>query len=105
MDLMKNIPNSVLPVSVKSPQSLDSVLGQSEQVKYLVEECAEGLATVNTALKQELAGKNALPLVAGALEQSVAVESKVHKTHPISWPWSIASWNTKYESGRCWSIN
>lgn len=76
-ELMKTTPNTGLPVSGKPAKSLNNVLDQSEQVKDLVEECAEELATVNTALKQELAEQSPLPGVADALEQSVAIETKV----------------------------
>lgn len=76
---MKIPPNTVSRISGAPLKSLNKVLGQSEQVKDLVEECAEELATVNTALKQELAeqSQNPLPGVADALEQSVAIETKV----------------------------
>lgn len=74
---MKITQNTVLPVSGKPAKSLNNVLDQSEQVKDLVEECAEELASVNTAIRQELAEQNPLPGVAGALEQSMAIEGKV----------------------------
>lgn len=74
---MKTPPTTALPASGKPATSLNEVLDQSEHVKDMVEECAEELASVNTALTQELAEQSPLRGVAGALEQSVAVESKV----------------------------
>lgn len=74
---MKINQKKALPVSGKPAKSLNNVLDQSEQVKDLVEECAEELSSVNTAIKQELAEQNPLPGVAGALEQSMAIEGKV----------------------------
>ncbi len=58
-------------------KSLNSVLDQSKQVKDLVEECAEELESVNTALKQEFVGQSPSVGVADALEQSVTIEGKV----------------------------
>lgn len=65
---------------LKSPQSADSltlVLGQSERVKDIVEECADDLSSVNAGLKRELKEGEASPGVENALEKSEAVESKV----------------------------
>lgn len=57
--------------------SLAQVLGQSERVKGIVEECVDELSSVSAGLKRELfAGEN-LPGVETALEKSEAVESKV----------------------------
>jgi diguanylate cyclase (GGDEF)-like protein len=53
------------------------VLGRSEQVKELVVEAAEGLSSVNTALKEELAATDPHPGVEEALERSEVVEAKV----------------------------
>ncbi len=65
---------------LKSPQSANSltqVLGQSERVKDIVEECADDLSSVNTGLKRELQDGDISPGVENALEKSEAVESKV----------------------------
>ena len=65
---------------LKTPQSassLDQVLGQSERVKDIVEECADDLSSVNTGLKRELQDGDVSPGVENALEMSEAVESKV----------------------------
>lgn len=74
---MKTTPSKAAPASGKPAKSIASVLDQSEQVKYLVEECAEELTSANTVLKLELGEQDPLSGVAGAIEQSVAVESKV----------------------------
>jgi diguanylate cyclase len=50
--------------------SLTKALDQSEHVKSIVEECAEDLSSVNTALTQELASAAPPPRVAVALEKS-----------------------------------
>jgi diguanylate cyclase (GGDEF)-like protein len=74
---MKTTPSKAAPANGKPAKSIASVLDQSEQVKDLVEECAEELTSVNLVLKQELAEQDPLPGVACAIEQSVVVESKV----------------------------
>jgi diguanylate cyclase (GGDEF)-like protein len=58
-------------------KALASALGQSEHVKILVEESAEELSSVNTALKHEVAAHDARPAVESALQKSVGVETKV----------------------------
>lgn len=73
---MKTHPAVDLPKSDAPAKSLTRVLGQSEHVKNLVEECAEELASVNTVLKHELADHDT-PDVEHALEKSEAVENKV----------------------------
>lgn len=57
--------------------TLTKALDQSEHVKSIVEECAEDLSSVNTALTQELATAAPPPRVAVALETSRVVEGKV----------------------------
>lgn len=57
--------------------SLTQVLGQSERVKGIVEECADDLSSVNAGLKSELQDGDVSPGVENALEKSEAVESKV----------------------------
>lgn len=53
------------------------MLGQSERVKDIVEECADDLSSVNAGLKRELQDGDVSPGVENALEKSEAVESKV----------------------------
>lgn len=64
----------------KSPRSADSltqVLGQSERVKDIVEECADDLSSVNVGLKLELRNGEVSPGVEKAIKKSEAVETKV----------------------------
>lgn len=63
--------------SAKLPTPLTKALDQSERVKDIVEECAEDLSSVNTALTQELAIPAQPPRVTIALEKSAIVEGKV----------------------------
>lgn len=56
---------------------LNQVLGQSEHVKTIVEECADELSSVNSDLRQELNESNVLSGVGNALGKSEAVENKV----------------------------
>jgi diguanylate cyclase (GGDEF)-like protein len=60
-------------------KSLKRVIDQSEQIKQAVEECAEDLATVNTALKDEISGGPPQPAVENAIEKSEAIEAKVQE--------------------------
>lgn len=60
-----------------SAKSLTQVLGQSERVKEIVEECADDLSSVNAGLKRELQDGDVSPGVGNALEKSAAVEGKV----------------------------
>ena len=57
--------------------SLSGVLGRSEHVKSLVEECAEDLVSVNGAMSRVLAARDAPPGLADALGQSAALAAKV----------------------------
>lgn len=63
--------------SPKPANSLTQVLGHSERVKDIVEECADDLSSVNVGLKHELVEGDVSPGVEVALEKSEAVESKV----------------------------
>jgi diguanylate cyclase (GGDEF)-like protein len=74
---MKTDANRELPKGSKRAESLTRVLAQSERVKVLVEECAEELSSVNSAIKQALANQDALPEVEDALRKNAAIESKV----------------------------
>lgn len=65
--------------SARTVKSLTRVLDQSEHIKDMVEECAEELSSVNSVLKQELAGLEALPDVENALVKSGTVETKVQE--------------------------
>ena len=65
---------------LKSPRSADSlthVLGQSERVKDIVEECADDLSSVNAGLKRGLEDGDVSASLEDALEKGEAVESKV----------------------------
>ncbi|MBL0122864.1 MAG: GGDEF domain-containing protein [Betaproteobacteria bacterium] len=72
IDQGKELPNDNAPA-----KALTKVLGQSERVKDLVEECAVELSTVNLDLKQELADGERLPGIEIALEKSEVIEDKV----------------------------
>jgi diguanylate cyclase len=76
---MKTDPTTELPKGAEPAKSLTNVLGQSEHVKELVDECAEELSSVNVELKEGFADLNALPGVANTLEKSEAVENKVQE--------------------------
>ena len=56
---------------------LNQVLGQSERVKTIVEECADELSSVNSDLRQEFNENEVLSGVGNVLEKSEAVENKV----------------------------
>ena len=77
IELMKKIQTGQLLKGPRSVDSLTQVLGQSERVKDIVEECADDLSSVNAGLKRELLGGNVSPGVENALEKSEGVESKV----------------------------
>lgn len=65
---------------LKSPRSADSlshVLGQSERVKDIVEECADDLSSVNAGLKRGLEDGEVSASLEDALKKGEAVESKV----------------------------
>jgi diguanylate cyclase (GGDEF)-like protein len=74
------MPKKEIAQLLKSPRpttTLTEVLGQSERVKDIVEECADDLSSVNAGLKRELLDGELSPAVENALEKSEAVESKV----------------------------
>lgn len=74
------MPKNEIAQLLKSPasaKSLTQVLGQSERVKDIVEECADDLSSVNAGLKRELQDGDVSPGVENALEKSEAVETKV----------------------------
>jgi diguanylate cyclase (GGDEF)-like protein len=74
---MQKEPIAQLLKSPRHANSLTQVLGQSERVKDIVEECADDLSSVNAGLKRELLDDEVSPGVEKALEKSEAVESKV----------------------------
>jgi diguanylate cyclase (GGDEF)-like protein len=74
---MKDDPGSTAADVAAHARSLTRVLGQSEQVKHLVEECADELSSVNTALKEEVAGQSQPSGIEDTLEKSEAIEGKV----------------------------
>jgi diguanylate cyclase (GGDEF)-like protein len=76
---MNTDPNAELPKGTNPAKSLTEVLGQSEHVKDLVDECGEELSSVNVALKQELVDRDPLPGVENALEKNEAIEAKVQE--------------------------
>jgi diguanylate cyclase (GGDEF)-like protein len=59
------------------PESLRRVLEHSEQLKALVEECADDLASVNGAMAHVHTADKALPGLADALGQSASLAAKV----------------------------
>ncbi len=74
---MTTDPMTPTPASISLVKSLNQVLGQNEHVEGLMAASAEGLASVNLALKRELADGNTGPGIEAALEKSKAVEEKV----------------------------
>ena len=64
------------PPAPNVPRELTRVISKSEEIKGTVEDCAEELALVNSALKDELATQPQSGLEE-AIEQNEAVESKV----------------------------
>jgi diguanylate cyclase (GGDEF)-like protein len=62
-----------------APSPLTRALGQNEQVKEKVEECAADLSSVNAVLKQEIAEGGALHEVERAVSQNEEVETKVQE--------------------------
>jgi diguanylate cyclase (GGDEF)-like protein len=67
------------PNGKNSVKSLTKVLDKSEHIKDMVEECADDLSSVNSVLKQGLAGIDTLPDVGNALVKSGTVEAKVQE--------------------------
>ncbi len=65
------------PANGKPAKALVGALKQNEQIKDLVEEVAEELATVNEVLTEELSGADTPPVVQDAIEKSVGAEIKV----------------------------
>lgn len=74
---MKTDSDKKLPDIAGVPKSLTGVLKQSENARELVQEAAEGLAVVNTLLKQRGANQATPQAVEKAREKSEIVENKV----------------------------
>ncbi len=69
--------DATLPDAVSKPVALIDAVNQSEKIKETVEECADELSSVNTALKQELNHRPPQHGVKIALLKNDAIESKV----------------------------
>lgn len=74
---MKKSKPALLLKNSRFASSMTEVLGQSERVKAIVEECADDLSSVNAGLKHELKDGEVSPGIENALEKSEAVETKV----------------------------
>ena len=74
---MNTPPNADPPSSDRPVKPLTKVLGQSEEVKGLVDEAAEELASVSAVLRQEVADRGSPPGVENALEKTETIEDKV----------------------------
>lgn len=70
---MKTVPNAESP--------LTKALVQSKHVIELIQESVEGLSSVNTALKRELASNAAPRAVEIALDKNAAIEDKVRDAY------------------------
>ncbi|MFA6179114.1 MAG: GGDEF domain-containing protein [Candidatus Methylopumilus sp.] len=64
---------------VATTTSLSEVLGHSEQIKAVVEECADELSSVNVVLKEGFADIDQQPEVEDAIEKSGEIEDKVQE--------------------------
>lgn len=76
MTTSSSLESSVVP---KLADPLTQVLGQAEHVKDLMDECAEGLSSVNTALKQEAAEESSQGGIELAIKESELIEGKVQE--------------------------
>lgn len=66
-----------VPESAVQPKSLTDVLDQNEHVKILVDECAEELSSVNTALREEGDTPTSPATIDSLLDKTDALEDKV----------------------------
>ncbi len=73
MSRVKDVPSPRNP----SAGSLTQVVGKSERIKEVVEECATELFVVNTVLKEQIDRPTCQAEVVGAVQKSEAVEAKV----------------------------
>ena len=76
---MNNDQDTGLADGAAASKKLSDVLGQNEQARDMVDECAEQLVSVNAALKLELAAGESLPRVENALEKNEAIEDKAQE--------------------------
>ena len=67
----------VLQKKILATTSLTRALEQSEQIKEVVEECADDLSSVNSSLKQELSNRPFQPGMESVIEKSETIEGKV----------------------------
>ena len=74
-----NNASSDSPVAPKLANPLTQVLGQAEHVKDLVDECAEGLSSVNTSLKHEVHVESPQGGIELAIKESELIEGKVQE--------------------------
>lgn len=76
---MKKEETSVLPKRLAAAESLTTVLGQTEHVKVLIDECAEELSSVNAMLKQDASTPDQQTQVEDVIEKSELIEGKVQE--------------------------
>ena len=76
---MTNQPETSTPTAPAPAKTLAKLLGESKQVKVLVDECAEDLSSVNTVLTQTNAVQDPSQTIGDAIELSEAVEGKVQE--------------------------
>ena len=76
---MKTNPDTNLPAQKKPPKPIAKALGQTEEVKALVEEAAQDLSSVNADLKEGLESASPLESMEKVLVQNEAVEEKVQE--------------------------
>lgn len=76
---MRSRRTAKLSASQKPSNALTQVLEKSENVKGIIEECADELSSVNVELKVGLQDRDELPGVENALAKSEAVEKKVQE--------------------------
>jgi diguanylate cyclase (GGDEF)-like protein len=74
---MKINPDANSQGSNKPVKALTKVLGQTKEVKGLVDEAAQELSSVNAVLKQELEVRQPPPGIEKALEKTETIEDKV----------------------------
>jgi diguanylate cyclase (GGDEF)-like protein len=76
---MKNDPNAKFLKGTKLVKSLTQVLRESKDVKKIVKESADELASINVVLNEEFSSQEPLPKVEDAIEKSEAVEIRVQE--------------------------
>ena len=76
---MTNQSEPSTPTAQAPAKTLAKLLGESKQVKVLVDECAEDLSSVNTVLTQTNAVQDPAQTIGDAIELSEAVEGKVQE--------------------------